>query len=188
MKQQTQTTPAKRAPDHWPQCQLPSASDPSPRWHVREETGEDQQGCGTWGLMGSWKTPQACGTEDGAGPQLQGRKVKRKAPLRSSANHALFCSNSSEKVEKSTMLGALCPGREGQPGENPSSLDSVQPLPLSDPSFVICQMGRTAVNIKCADCRGLCTRKASPLAQSFPWVRHGLGETPMRQRHHGECH
>lgn len=41
--------------------------------------------------------------------QLRGRKLKGKAPLRSSANHTLFCSNSSEKVEKSTMLEGPVP-------------------------------------------------------------------------------
>ena len=102
--------PSKGAPDHWPPRQLPLASDSSQGWHVGKEAGENQQGCGTWGLMHSRKTPQACGTEDGAGRQLRGRKLKGKAPLRSSANHALFCSNSSEKVEKSTMLEGPVPG------------------------------------------------------------------------------
>lgn len=107
--------------------------------------------------MGSRKTPQACGTEDGAGHQLQGRKLKSKAPLRSSANHALFCSNSSEKVETSTVLEGPVPrmGRAAGCGPQPSGLG---PAPLTcDPSFVICQMGRTAVNIKRANCKGLCT-------------------------------
>ena len=35
-------------------------------------------------------------------------------------------------------------------------------------------MGFTAMSIKCASCKGLCTHKAPSLAQAILQVRHGL--------------
>lgn len=67
--------------------------------------GENQQSCGPEGLTRSRKTPQAHGRKDRAGYLLQGRKLKGKAPVRSSASHSLLCSNSFEKVEKGSVLG-----------------------------------------------------------------------------------
>lgn len=163
LKQQTQTMLTKRASAHWPQCQLPLASDPSQRWHVGNKARKSQQGCGAWGLQHSRKTPLARGTEDEAGHPLQGRKFKGKVPLRSSAKHDFLCSNSSEEPERTSTLGPCAQDGEGAGEHLVLWTQSSHPPSLTSVS-AISQMGGTAVNMKCANCKGLGMQEAPPLA------------------------
>ena len=59
-----------------------------------------------------------------------------------------------------------------------SSMDLVQPhTPLSDLGFAICQIGGTVVSMKCASCKGLCTRGfTSGLIRPPGWAQAG-GDT-----------
>lgn len=152
-------------------CPWPRASCPWPPTPAKDDMWVRRPGkpAGLWGLRPCALTENSTGPwprTGRAGPLLPGRKLKGKVPTTPGFVQILL------RRQREHEAGAQA--RVGRTKMSLGSVDSVPPLPLSDLSFVICQMGQTETSMTCANRTGLCTQEASPLAQSILQVRQGL--------------